>query len=67
MRASFLERIENDYIRPALRTLRPSRRVSYAGIAIKYRAELDGGGRDFGTGLYFILQGSRNAEAKASF
>ena len=48
MRASFLKRIENDYIRPALRTLRPSRRVSYAGIAIKYRAELDGGGTDFG-------------------
>src|ERR1017187_7290614 len=48
MASGFLKRIENGYIRPALRRLRPSRHVRYAGIGISYRAELDGGGTGFG-------------------
>jgi predicted RNA methylase len=48
MGSGFLKRIENGYIRPALRRLRPSRHVRYAGIGISYRAELDGGGTEFG-------------------
>ena len=40
MASGFLKRIENGYIRPALRRLRPSRHVRYAGIGISYRAEL---------------------------
>jgi predicted RNA methylase len=48
MGSGFLKRIENGYIRPALRRLRPVRHVSYAGIGISYRAELDGGGTEFG-------------------
>jgi predicted RNA methylase len=46
--SGFFKRIENGYIRPVLRRLRPSRHVSYAGIGIRYRAELDGGGTEFG-------------------
>ena len=48
MGSGLFKRIENAYIRPALRKLRPSRHVRYAGIGIKYRAELDGGGTEFG-------------------
>ena len=48
MGSGFLKRLENDYIRPALRRLRPSRHVRYAGIGISYREELDGGGTEFG-------------------
>ena len=48
MDSGSLKRLENEYIRPILRWLRPSRRVSYAGIEIKYRSELDGGGSEFG-------------------
>ena len=48
MGSGFLKRVENHYIRPALRRLRPSRHVRYAGIGITYRAELDGGGTEFG-------------------
>lgn len=44
----FLRWIEHGYLRPALRKLRPSRHVSFGGIAIRYRAELDGGGTEFG-------------------
>jgi hypothetical protein len=44
----FLKRIEHGYLRPVIRRLRPSRHVSYAGISISYRAELDGGGTEFG-------------------
>jgi Methyltransferase small domain len=42
------KRIEDAYIRSALRKLRPSRHVRYGGIAIRYRQELDGGGTQFG-------------------
>jgi predicted RNA methylase len=48
MSSGFLKRLENSYIRPALRRLRPSRHVRYAGIGISYREELDGGGTGFG-------------------
>jgi predicted RNA methylase len=48
MGSGFLKRLENEYIRPALRRLRPSRHVRYAGIGISYREELDGGGTEFG-------------------
>jgi predicted RNA methylase len=48
MPSSLLKRIEHGYIRPMLRKLRPSRHVRYADIAISYRAELDGGGTEFG-------------------
>jgi spermidine synthase len=48
MGSGFLKRLENDYVRPALRRLRPSRHVRYAGIGISYREELDGGGTEFG-------------------
>jgi len=46
--SDFLKRIENGYIRPVLRRLRPSCHVRYAGIGISYREELDGGGTGFG-------------------
>ena len=48
MGSRFLKRLENECLRPILRRLRPSRHVSYAGIEIKYRSELDGGGTEFG-------------------
>src|ERR1700733_11819479 len=48
MGSGSLKRLENEYIRPILRWLRPSRHVSYGGIQIKYRSELDGGGTEFG-------------------
>lgn len=48
MGSTLLKRIENGCVRPALRWLRPSRHVRYADISISYRAELDGGGTEFG-------------------
>jgi hypothetical protein len=48
MSEGFLKRIENSYVRPALRKLRPSRHARFGGINIKYREELDGGGTTFG-------------------
>jgi len=48
MSSNFLKYIEHGFIRPFLRRLRPSRHVSYGGIKIKYRRELDGGGTEFG-------------------
>jgi hypothetical protein len=43
-----LNRVEHKLVRPALRWVRPSRHVNFAGIDISYRSELDGGGTDFG-------------------
>jgi hypothetical protein len=43
-----LNRVEKELVRPALRWARPSRHVRFAGIDIRYRSELDGGGTDFG-------------------
>jgi methylase of polypeptide subunit release factors len=43
-----LKRVENEIVRPLARWARPSRHVNFAGINISYRAELDGGGTDFG-------------------
>lgn len=45
---SFLDRVEHELVRPILRWARPSRRISFAGIDISYRSELDGGGTEFG-------------------
>jgi hypothetical protein len=38
-----LNRVEHKLVRPALRWVRPSRHVNFAGIDISYRSELDGG------------------------
>ncbi len=35
-----MKRLENDYVRPALRRLRPSKRVRLGGIDIVYRNDL---------------------------
>ena len=43
-----LNRVEHKLVRPALRWVRPSRHVNFAGMDISYRSELDGGGTDFG-------------------
>jgi predicted RNA methylase len=43
-----LKRVENELVRPLARWARPSRHISFAGIDISYRSELDGGGTDFG-------------------
>jgi predicted RNA methylase len=45
---NLLKRVENGLVRPALRKIRPSKRVQLAGINIVYRNELDGGGAEFG-------------------
>jgi len=43
-----IKKIENRIVRPALRWARPARRVTLGGITIDYKAELDGGGIEFG-------------------
>jgi hypothetical protein len=48
MGSAFLKRLEHGYLRPALRKLRRSRHVTFGGIGISYREELDGGGASFG-------------------
>lgn len=55
----FLKRIEDGYVRPALRKLRPSRHVRFGDIDIRYRQELDGGGSEFGQDYisYFNARG----------
>ncbi len=45
---NLVKRIENKLVRPALRWARPAKRVTLGGITIDYKAELDGGGREFG-------------------
>lgn len=55
MGSGFLKRLENDYIRSALRRLRRSRHVRHAGIG--YREELDGGGTEFGQDFTLTKQG----------
>jgi predicted RNA methylase len=45
---NLVRRIENTYVRPALRKLRPARHVRLGGIDIRYKEELDGGGATFG-------------------
>ena len=41
-------RVEHELVRSVLRWARPSRHISFAGIDISYRSELDGGGTEFG-------------------
>ena len=43
-----LGRIEHGFVRPALRRLRPAKRVVLGGITVEYKSELDGGGIEFG-------------------
>lgn len=45
---SLVKKIENEFVRPALRWARPAKRVTLGGITIDYKAELDGGGIEFG-------------------
>ena len=45
---SFLNRVENELVRPILRWARPSRHIRVGGVDIRYRSELDGGGTEFG-------------------
>ena len=67
MSSGFLKRIENGYIRPALRRLRPSRHVRYAGIGISYRAELDGGGTEFGQDFISFFEAREMPRQKRLF
>jgi tRNA1(Val) A37 N6-methylase TrmN6 len=48
MAQRYVKRLETEYVRPLLRKLRPSRRVRFGKISIRYKAELDGGGTTFG-------------------
>jgi methylase of polypeptide subunit release factors len=43
-----LHAIEHGFVRPALRRVRPAKRVTVGGITIHYKNELDGGGIEFG-------------------
>ena len=58
-----LRRIEHGLVRPALRWMRPARHVVLNGISIDYKAELDGGGIDFGQDFLPFLRSLGNAEA----
>ena len=54
---SFLKKVENEVIRPALRRFRLPARANFGGIEITYRKELDGGGTDFGQDFIPFLRG----------
>ncbi|WP_298243724.1 methyltransferase [uncultured Bradyrhizobium sp.] len=54
-----VKKIENKIVRPALRWARPAKRVTLGGITIEYKAELDGGGIEFGQDFIPFLR-SRN-------
>jgi predicted RNA methylase len=43
-----LDTIEHQLLRPALRRIRPAKRVTLGGITVEYKSELDGGGIEFG-------------------
>lgn len=62
-----LARVEHEVIRPLARWARPSRRVSFAGIGISYRAELDGGGAEFGQEFIPFLQSRGMPKQKRAF
>jgi predicted RNA methylase len=62
-----LNRIENELVRPVLRWARPSRHVSFAGIDISYRSELDGGGTDFGQQFIPFLKSRGMPKQKRAF
>ena len=65
--SGLLKRIEHGYIRPVLRKLRPSRRVRYGGIEIRYREELDGGGTEFGQDFISFFNARGMARQKRMF
>lgn len=62
-----LKRVENELVRPLARWARPSRQISFAGIDINYRAELDGGGTDFGQQFIPFLQSRGMPKQKRVF
>jgi predicted RNA methylase len=62
-----LKRVENELIRPVARWARPSRRISFAGIDISYRSELDGGGTDFGQEFIPFLRSRGMPRQKRAF
>jgi predicted RNA methylase len=62
-----LKRVENELVRPALRWARPSRHISFAGIDISYRSELDGGGTDFGQAFIPFFQSCAMPKQKRVF
>lgn len=43
-----LHTIEHSLVRPALRRIRPAKRVDLGGVTVEYKSELDGGGLEFG-------------------
>jgi methylase of polypeptide subunit release factors len=62
-----LKRVEHELIRPVLRWARPSRHVRFAGIEIRYRSELDGGGTEFGQQFIPFLQSLGMPKQKRAF
>lgn len=62
-----LKRVENELVRPLARWARPSRQISFAGIDISYRAELDGGGTDFGQEFIPFLKSRGMPKQKRAF
>jgi methylase of polypeptide subunit release factors len=54
-----IRRLEHQVVRPALRWARPAKRAVLGGITIDYKAELDGGGIEFGQDFIPFLK-SRN-------
>lgn len=47
-RMGILHRIEHGFVRPALRHMRPAKRIVLGGVTVEYKSELDGGGMAFG-------------------
>lgn len=62
-----LRRLENEFVRPALRWARPSRQVKLAGIDIHYRVELDGGGAEFGQDFIPFLKSRQMPKQRRIF
>src|SRR3954469_15304682 len=56
MATRYLNRLAHTYLRPIRRMLRPTRHVSFAGVLISCRPELDGGGTTFGQDLLTLLR-----------
>ena len=62
-----LSRVEKELVRPILRWARPSRHISFSGIEISYRSELDGGGTEFGQQFIPFLASLRMPKQKRAF
>ncbi|MDN5003915.1 methyltransferase [Bradyrhizobium sp. GCM10027634] len=54
-----LHQLEHGFVRPALRRLRPAKRVVLGGITVEYKSELDGGGIEFGQDFIPFLRSRR--------